>query len=1008
MRSVFITCSWILIALAVAGAELVKFQNLPSYNELFESRVRPILVDHCYACHSAKSAQLKGGFCLDSRSALLKGGARGPAIIPGNPGKSILLHAIAYEDPSLQMPPRGKLPARAISDLTEWVKQGAPWPTSTANVAIQSSPNQNSSIVNLPLSIMHRPTTDFWSFKPLSKSPIPAVKNKSWPRNPIDNFILSNLDSNGLKPAPPAEQSVWLRRVTFDLIGLPPTPAELDAFLKDNSANAYEKVVERLLASPHYGERWARHWLDLVRYAETDGHEFDTDKPGAYEYRDYVIRALNSDVPYNQFAKEHVAGDLLPSPRRHPTEGFNESIIGTGFWWLGEADHSPVDVRENECERFANQIDVFSKAFLGLSAGCARCHDHKFDPIPTKDYYALAGYLRSSRFNLADISPTDSRKSLVRGLEEINTKEQPILRRLFAERLNVLFESSQTIKGAAEAPRPEDEFVDFSRTGFADWFVTGEAFGSFPTQSASVRRSMSGDSLFLARPGFADSGAISNALPGTLRSRTFIISKPQVNYLLAGRDTQLNLIVDGYQKIRDPIYGGLTIRPDADAPKWYSQDVSKWIGHHAYIELIDNGPGWIALQRASFSNAGAALPENRAASPTMPPESFAASADLLALDAKRIAIIAQLQRPRRVLAMADGTGEDENVFIRGNFKTLGDLAPRRFLSACGGAEQPVSGSGSGRLELAVRMVSTSNPLLARVIVNRVWQHHFGEGIVRSTDDFGFMGQRPSHPKLLDWLAVSFMKGDARRLTTDGNNGDALSIVPRPSSGSAPWSLKSLHRLIVLSSTYRMSSRPDPLVDKLDPQNRLLHRSNIRRIEAECVRDAILAVSGRLDEKMFGPSVMPHLTPFMEGRGRPDTSGPLDGNGRRSIYISVRRNFLTPMFLAFDHPVPFTCMGHRAVSNVPSQALALMNNPFVTQQASVWAQKLLSEPNLTVEQRINRLYNRAFARPATNTDLQSAITFLSEQDRGYRASNDLRSWADLCHVLYNVKEFIFIN
>jgi hypothetical protein len=339
----------------------------------------------------------------------------------------------------------------------------------------------------------------------------------------------------------------------------------------------------------------------------------------------------------------------------------------------------------------------------------------------------------------------------------------------------------------------------------------------------------------------------------------------------------------------------------------------------------------------------------------------------------------QIPAPMRVIAAADGSGVNERVFIRGNYKTPGDEVHRRFLEAIAG-DQPIESSGSGRRELAERMLSRSNPLLPRVMINRIWQHHFGEGIVRSVDDFGVMGQAPSHPELLDFLANQFMQRG--------------------------WSIKAMHRLMLLSSTYQMSSQADESATKVDPQNKLLQHMPVRRLEAEAIRDSLLTISGRLDKTMYGPSVLPYLTPFMTGRGRPDRSGPLDGDGRRTIYLNVRRNFLSPMLLCFDYPIPATTMGKRNVSNVPAQALTMLNNPFVVQQAQLWAKKTLAEPNLTIEQRINNLYIAAFARPPQADELESALHFLDEQQKQY--GDPIKSWTDLCHVLINVKEFIFVN
>ena len=361
----------------------------PAQLEYFERHVRPILVEKCQSCHGVEKQ--KGGLRLDSRTALLAGGDTGPAIEPGDPESSILVDAIRYGRDSYQMPPSGKLPEGTIARIAEWVAAGAAWPNEPDIAATGAAPPA--------FDLAER--AEHWAYQPLQVADPPAVQNESWPRQTIDRFVLARLEANDLHPAAEVERDAWLRRVTFDLTGLPPTREELQHFLADDSTEAFERIVERLLASPHYGERWGRHWLDLVRYAETLGHEFDYELFNAWRYRDYVIRAFNADVPYDQFLLEHVAGDLLDQPRRNPATGENESILGTGFFWLCEGKHSPVDLRQTEAERVENQIDVFGKTFLGLTIACARCHDHKFDAITTKDYYALAGYLKSSRYQQA-------------------------------------------------------------------------------------------------------------------------------------------------------------------------------------------------------------------------------------------------------------------------------------------------------------------------------------------------------------------------------------------------------------------------------------------------------------------------------------------------------------------------------------------------------------------------------------------------------------------------------
>jgi hypothetical protein len=1033
--------------------------------EFFEKRIRPLLVNNCFECHS-KGKKRSGGLLLDSRVSILKGGDTGPAIEPGHPERSLLITAVGYME-TPRMPPRSKLTDGQIADLITWVKMGAPWPAGETTTV--TSPNA----FDLQQRRKH------WSFQPVQRVTPPEVKATSWPRKAVDRFVLARLEAAGLEPAGPADKRTLLRRVSYDLTGLPPTAAEIDAFLRDDAPAAYEKVVERLLASPGYGERWGRHWLDLVRYAETCGHEFDFDMPEAYEYRDYVIRAFNSDVPYDQFVTEHIAGDLLSKPRRHPTEGYNESILGTGFWFLGESKHSPVDVRADGADRRDNQVDVFAKAFLGLTVACARCHDHKFDAIAQKDYYGLVGYLQSSRYQRAFLDDPERLGAPIRRLKTLQAEARTLAvaqsakaltaalrepqalgklsaldawralsdpalakapERFAAKRQGLVDGLKAQVARAAESLQQVVVFADFKRNGYRDWFVTGDAFGDGPSGTADVilQPEKMPPVRQLVGAGLAHSGLVSGKLQGALRSRTFTIDKKYIWYAVSGRGGRVNLIIDGFQQIRDPIYGGLTFVPPADDRfTWHRQDVGMWLGQRAYIEVLDDAPGHIALDRIVFSDAGHPEAPPNALLLRLLDDPAVIDADVLArkyqelfteiiaqwsdgkLDAledraDRIALVntllasglatgaaadkdetarlreltkqvreaeAGLPLPRRGMAMADGTGQNERLYIRGNHKNPGEEAPRQLLVAIAG-EQPPPASGSGRLELAQRLVDPSNPFVARVLVNRLWQHHFGRGIVATPDDFGVQGQPPTHPELLDYLASEFVRQG--------------------------WSIKAMHRLMVLSNAYRMASRSDAKSDDADPQNKLLHRMAVRRLEAEAVRDAMLAVSGRLDRRMYGPGPLPYLTPFMLGRGRPSASGPLDGDGRRSVYLNVRRNFLNPMFLAFDYPIPFTCIGRRGVSNVPAQALTLLNNPFVVQQAQLWAKRVLAEPERTSKERVASLYVSAFGREPSEAELNEALAFLAEQGKEYGKPDDPRAWADLCHVLFNVKEFIFVN
>jgi hypothetical protein len=412
----------LVLVLCVLTSPLRAFDD----SEFFETKVRPVLVQHCYGCHSGQAKKLRGGLRLDSREAMLAGGDNGPALVPQQPNKSRLIEAVTYKNVELQMPPRGKLPDAAIADLTTWVKMGAPWPKQPASV--------ESGVAKSAFDLQERKRTH-WAWQPIRPQNPPPVRDRNWPRDPLDRFILARLEDKGLSPAKPAEKRTLLRRLCFDIIGLPPSPEEMQAFLTDASPDAVEKVVDRLLSSPHFGERWGRHWLDLVRYAEARGHEFDYNIPNAYQYRDYVIRALNADVPYNRFVLEHLAGDRLTNPRLHPQHGFNESILATGFWFLGEEVHSPVDIRQDQADRFDNKVDVLSKAFLGLTVACARCHDHKFDAIAAKDYYALFGFLQSSHYRLARFDSMEHNRRVAAELWELRQQSRSKIQQALAETL---------------------------------------------------------------------------------------------------------------------------------------------------------------------------------------------------------------------------------------------------------------------------------------------------------------------------------------------------------------------------------------------------------------------------------------------------------------------------------------------------------------------------------------------------------------------------------------------
>ncbi len=818
-----------------------------------------------------------------------------------------------------------------------------------------------------------------WAWQPLADPQPPPVQNPGWLRDPLDAFVLAPLERAGLEPAPPAPPAAWLRRVTFDLIGLPPEPALVAAFMADPSPTARARVVDDLLARPQFGERWARHWLDVVRYTETLGHEFDFEIPNAWRYRDYVVRALNRDVPFDQFAKEHIAGDLLTAPRRDPDTGGNESVLATGFYWFAEQTHGPVDPRKHQADRIDNQIDVLSKAFLGLTVACARCHDHKFDAIRSRDYYALFGFLESSGYVQQPVFVAEP---------------AAIAAATAAHRALASFAA---VAGTAPAA-PLDPSLD-GMTRVDCGFGTEPWCGPFVT-------AVNDDAVVCTElPGsWWNSAALDRTRNGTLLSPTAPLDAGFLHVEVAGQGARLQIVVDGLHLVRDPLYGKLHRAVDGDAPHWVTFEVGAWRGHRAQVQILDvRAPdladpdrdrgaypddAWIAIHRIASSN-DAAPPAPNGSAPTVLLRTTRLSrrdpAVEQALQTWRTAIAA-MPPPATAPAMADGTGRDEHVFLRGNHQQLAELAPRRFLQAIDGDSALPLPAGSGRLQLAERMFAADDPLPARVLVNRAWHHLFGRGLARTVDNLGHLGEPPTHPELLDRLA--------RDTAADG------------------WSLQRLLRRIVLSATYAMDSRCDPALEVRDADNRLLHRQNLRRLEGEALRDAMLAFAGRLDLRAGGPSVPLPLGPDDKARGRPDTSGPVDGDGRRSIYLAVRRNFLPNLLVTFDLPTPFTTVGARSQANVPAQALALLNDPFVQAMCTLAGEHLVAatppDP-ASAAAALRGWFAAAFARPPAPAEQQLCEQFIAAQRDALGVDRtDPRPWAELAHALLARKEFQFLR
>ncbi len=798
------SCLLILVLLSckvgVRAAEPVATQPDPAGVEFFEAKIRPVLVERCYSCHSGEAQELRGALRLDSRAAIEAGGDSGAALVRGEPNKSLLIEAIRYAPESYQMPPDGKLPDSVIADFEHWVAMGAPDPR-VAEASGVPPPSDFDAILT--------ERRKHWAFQPLAQVAPPVDVPPRWAGNPIDQFIFHQAHSKGLEPAPPVEKSLLLRRVYLDLIGLPPTIAEQQRFAADPSPAAFARVVDELLARPEYGERWARHWLDVVRYSDTSGHELDSDRPMHWRYRDYVIDALNRDVPYNRFVSEHLAGEQMPPRAANGAD--NVSPIGLNYLWFHEMDHLPPEPNLQRADQVDAQIDVTTKAFLALTVSCARCHDHKFDAVSQADYYALAGVFHSTvqapqRIGAA-VKPSDPELAApaAKLAEEIET-----LRRQYQQEANARLAA----KWSQPVPVTEDNFWGDQRTRLA-----------------------------------------------TMRS-----------------------------------------------------------------ELA-------ALEPSSALWCQSAVDENV---------------------------------------------RDIPLHIRGAFNKFGAVIPRGGLTALSPTDERITyTSGSGRAQLAEEIVAS--PLAKRVIVNRLWQHHFGRGLVASTNNFGVQGELPTHPELLDYLAG--------RLVAEG------------------WSLKALHRLMLLSETYQLSSQPVAASLAADPLNKHWHYRPPQRLDAEVIRDSLLVLARQLEPAVGGEGVQPYISPNASAN-KPDflpKSGPLDGGRRRSIYIKVRSNYLTSMLAVFDFPSPGASVGVRVETSSPLQALSLLNNPFVQEQAAHWARQSADEPDESA--RATLMFREAFCRSPKARELAVMQELLANR-RAAQPDSAGAEWAELAHVLVCSQEMQF--
>jgi hypothetical protein len=1054
--------------------------------DFFEKKIRPVLVEHCYKCHSAQSKEIKGGLQLDVKAGWQRGGDSGePSIIPGKPDESPLIRAIRHADDVEAMPPdQPPLPDAVIADLAAWIKSGAADPRDGQLKPVQPK---------LAWEAIYQQRLDWWSLKPVASPEPPAVES-SWARNEADRFILAKLSEKQLQPVAEADRRTLARRLSFTLTGLPPSVESVEGFVTDTSPQAYENYVQSLLDSPHFGEHWARHWMDVVHYADTHGYEWDAPAKNAWMYRDYLTRSFNADVPYNRLVLEQIAGDLV-EPRIDPQTKLNESLIACMALRLGERRHgdSAAVIGVSE-EALANVIDTLGKAFLGTTLACAQCHDHKLDAVAQRDYYALAGVFMSTRWHVRTVDSEDPNTAVVAELREIKQK----IRSEFAK--HWLASKDDLVAKLQAIPADEKAAAMFPTSLIAFWQrmkagpLTAEEFNteqqrriaenkanlklvadlSKPDASGGWQWDGWGMQHGLARDGeivVADEGdqALAQILPagrwshlwsprlaGALRSPLFPVGtvKTFSIRLAGGKHAAYSFILDQafhserMQFLNQPVPAWMTLTAgnfdtlegsiDTQPRRVYWELATKSLNNyfpprHAYgglneseitdprswmgaSQIYEHAPGkppldelkrfsplvnttddlparfvnllYAAIERWSREECDTedALLLDEALRAKLLPAATSTTPALTELVTQYRTAEKRLQPDRTIGSAADwNEGRNERLAIRGSYTDFGDEVRRGNGRLLDHLSTTSSIASSGRLELARSIASEQNPLTARVYVNRIWLHLFGEGLVRTPDDFGHLGQQPSHPELLDYLTTRFIR--------EG------------------WSTKKLITLLLTSATWRQSSIADSKAMEVDPENRLWHHLPMRRLEAEAIRDSMLAVSGRLDPTLFGPPTDPYRT--AQDATKRLLSGPLDGNGRRSLYTKITLMEPPRLMALFNQPLPKLTVGKRDVTSVPDQALALLNDPFVVAMAKHWSEQVIKDGATAPDQRAARMFQTAFARPPRREEIER-LTKLAQRSAELRKTepsalmNCQPVWQDVAHAIFNLKEFVYVQ
>ena len=936
----------------------------------FEEHVRPLLIKRCYSCHSADAEELKGGLALDTRAAWQTGGDSGPAIEPGKPDESLFIEAIRYE--VLEMPPSGKLPKEEIAIFEKWIKLGAPDPR-----------EGDAPIANAPAVKDLAEAREFWSFQLPEPHGTPEVQNKEWPKDAIDYFVLAKLEENKLSPAGDAKKATWLRRISYDLIGLPPTPSEMQDFLADDAADAKDKVVDRLLASPQFGVHWGRHWLDVARYADSNGSDFNATFYNAWRYRNYVVDAFNQDQPFDQFIREQIAGDLLPAPTDHDRA---RQLIGSTFLTLGPKMLSERDKEKLTMDVVDEQIDTVGKAFLGLTLGCARCHDHKFDPVSTKDYYALAGI-----FNSTVTLEGESQQYVSAWIEtplpvppEFEA-ELDAFKKVKAELQARLTAAEKTHKELA-AELAQDNLGD---EGILVDDVAAKVVGNWVKSKFS--------------PNHVGEGYLHDEKQGKgEKSVTWTPKLPhageyEVRIAFAGssgRDTAVPITIrhaDGEKVIKVDQSKLPPIRKT-----FLSLGTFKFAAGESGSVMLSNAEttGYVIADAVQFvprkMSKQAAANDVADLQPGTPPEP--SEADLLAVlktsTQEAEEVVKKLteemknltkEEPKAPTAMAPREAPeigDCQICIRGEIRQRGESIPRGFLEVVSDSQVQVKKKDeSGRRELADWIARDDHPLTSRVIVNRIWQHMLGEGLVKTVDNFGHLGDRPSHPELLDTLAVQFVE-----------NG---------------WTMKRLIRQIALSRTYGMSTDLNEAAAVMDPDNRLLWRANRKFLTAEALRDSLLQFAGQLDYTP-GESPVAEMGRLAVDNNNQQNNGSKTFSLRRSLYAPIVRNQIPDYLTLFDFADPDLVTGRRPTTNVPAQALYLLNSPFVKEQAETIAKEMLAEIE-TDDERLQAAFELVLNRPPSAEEQRKTTAFIAEVI-GEDEQQQPQAWTQVIQSLFATTEF----